>query len=109
MRITFAIIFLLMGTPFALLSAWSGYGYLTTKSPTDAVVKANCEKEVSHPSYELAQGITAEEAVLRCLDDSWIAVGMEKPLLISASVICGVLGFVFLLISKRLLKRKESL
>ena len=109
MRITFAIIFLLMGTPFALLSAWSGYGYLTTKSPTDAVVKANCEKEVSHPSYELAQGITAEEAVLRCLEDSFKGVGMVKPIQLFGFVICGILGFVFLLISKRFLKRKESL
>ena len=108
MRKVFGIIFLLIGIPFALLSAWSGYEFLTNELPTDAVVTANCEKEVAHPSYKLSKGITAEEAISRCLEGSWKGVGMVKPIQLFGFVICGILGFVFLLISKRLLKRKQA-
>jgi len=68
MRKAFAIMFIVLGCLFGVISLWSGSGLLTDNTTTDTVI-ADCEKEVSNRQYSRESGASKSEAMGRCVED----------------------------------------
>ena len=106
MRKAFAIMFIVLGCLFGAISLWSGSGLLTDNTTTDTVI-ADCEKEVSNRQYSRESGASKSEAIERCVEDGWKALGMVGPFYLIGFVIFGIFSLLFLFVGRRLYRKPK--
>ena len=106
MKKAFSIIFIVLGFLFGVISLWSGSGLITDNTTTDTVI-ADCEKEVSNPQHSLESGVSRSEAMSRCVEDGWKALGVVGPFYLIGFVVLGIFSLFFLFIGRRLYRKSK--
>ena len=101
MKKAFSIVFIVLGFLFGAISLWSGSGLITDNTTTDTVI-ADCKKKVSNTQYSPEPRVSKSEAMERCVEDGWKALGMVGPLYLIGFVLFGFFSLLFLFIGRRL-------
>lgn len=104
MRKASAIIFIVLGCLFGAISLWSGRGLLTDNTTTNTVI-ADCEREVSNRQYSRESGTSKTEAMERCVEDGWKALGMVGPFYLIGFIFFGIFSLLFLFVGRRLYRK----
>ena len=101
MRKLFGMIFIVMGCLFGVVSLWSVKGLLT-EDTSEAVVVADCKRQISEGLY------SGENAMGRCVEDGWKAVGMVDPVYIIGILLFGFLSLFFIILGRRLYRKTKQ-
>jgi disulfide bond formation protein DsbB len=107
MRKIFGTILIVLGCLSFGSSLWFGHLLVTADTTDDRAMIAQCEEGVkasNHPDEE-----TQKEAIGRCVEDGWKAMGMVAPIFIFLIIVFGILAIVLFFIGRRLYRNKASL
>ena len=103
MRKTFGVLLIIFGCLFGGVSLWSVKGYLT-EDTSDSYIKSDCKVRITAGDYDKWEG---DEAMGRCVEDGWKAMGMVYPTYIALISVFGILSILFLLSGRRVIRRKR--
>ena len=107
MKKGFSIILIGMGFLFGAISLWFGSGLITDNTTTETVI-ADCKKRVSNPQYFPEPRVSKSEAMERCVEDGWKALGMVGPLYLIGFVFFGLFSLFFLSIGRCLYRKSRQ-